>query len=228
MTLLLTLELDAGSLEAAVRLEDTDAGPLASGSTELAPILERLPPAIRDSALERLGASADAALEEREAALTDANAQAKAAKDAKDAALRARDAWAPMRPAQAPAEAPELVDRSAETGALGRYAASDPPPTLPRQPSTPRRPAMSDTKKALDAARTAGRAARDTPNADLPAEFAEDPARACPFGEGNPQRAAWLEGYLEADEESAVSSATIKAALADEVEVADKSGGTKR
>jgi hypothetical protein len=77
------------------------------------------------------------------------------------------------------------------------------------------------TRKALDAARAAGRALRETPNADLPEEAVADPAAACPFPVGDEQRAAWLEGYLEADEQATTSSSSIRKALEDHVDTKD-------
>ena len=65
----------------------------------------------------------------------------------------------------------------------------------------------------------AGAALWRTPDHELPEGVVDDIVGACPFPKGDPQRAAWLKGYRDAENKVRKTRASITEAIDDEIEV---------
>lgn len=78
------------------------------------------------------------------------------------------------------------------------------------------------TKAEKQQAYDAGRSLRRVSNDVLPAEAVSDPVAACPFPEGDPQRAEWLQGFKDALDEENAEQPDHRKLIADAIKVESK------
>lgn len=78
------------------------------------------------------------------------------------------------------------------------------------------------TKAEKQQAYDAGRSLRRVSNDSLPQEAVSDPVAACPFPEGDEQRAEWLQGFKDAIDEENTVQADHSKVISDALKVASK------